>query len=192
MANINTPKVGKMRTPSAAELGEKFRWYLTLETSWWVSVYAICYRCQPSVALMQTKVGSAMIRHVGRWLQRAWPSRYDSISQSFARMYESPNGRTFGEWLLVNKVLAPVSFPMKLALANRIVNQRAALASAAGVAYVATEASRTEEADLTPEVEPAQILVRSVTNQMVQTLTVKQLTTHAVSSIAASPADKQD
>ena len=164
----------------AGELGDKFRTYVVLETSWWVTVYAVCYRWQPTILLMRTGWGSTAVRRAGAWLQRAWPSRYDGIAKAANRVYDSPNGRTFAEWALINKVLAPVSFPAKLALANRIVNQRAALA-ASGAAIIALEAAKTEktsEPDLVPDQDPAadpvQTIVRSVSAQ-VQTATTATL-----------------
>ena len=131
-------------------LGEKFRTYVVLETSWWVGLYVTCWRFKPTVALMQTQWGAMAVRRAGSWLQRAWPSRYESIVKAADRVYGSKNGRAFGEWLLINKVLAPVSFPAKLALANRIVNQRAAIA-AAGAVIVAASPEAVNEPDLTPE-----------------------------------------
>ena len=143
--------------------------YVALETSWWVALYGICYRFQPTVGLMRTEWGSIAVRRVGGWLKQAWPARYDGIVKAADRVYTSPNGRTFGEWLLVNKVLAPVSFPMKLALANRIVNQRVALASAAGAALVAAEAAHSPEPDLDAGTAPLQnLIVRGLTKQMAQ------------------------
>jgi hypothetical protein len=148
----------------------QFRTYMVLETSWWVGVYAICFRWQPTVLLMQTSWGGLAVRRAGAWLQRAWPSRYDSIAKSAERVYASPNGRTFGEWMLINKILAPVSFPAKLALANRIVNQRAALAgagAAGATALIAVDAAAAAEPDLSTKTveEPKERAVRTISAQ---------------------------
>jgi hypothetical protein len=134
----------------AAGWGEKFQTYLILETTWWVSWYAICYRFRPTVRLMQTELGSRAVHRAGRWLQRMWPSRYQNIAAASARAYESPNGRTFGEWLLINKVLSPVSFPLKVAMANRIVNQRQLAHVPSNSSYLASIASPTADSDLEP------------------------------------------
>ena len=115
---------------SGDTMGEKFRTYFAIETAWWVGVYAICYRFQPTIALMRTGTGRAAVHRAGEWLQRMWPSRYESIAKASERGFASPNGRTFGEWVLINKVLAPFSFPLKLAAANRIVNQKRAAVAA--------------------------------------------------------------
>lgn len=116
--------VGGGGSRDASTVGEKFRTYLALESVWWVGMYAICFRYKPTMAIMRTDAGSAVVQRAGRWLQGVWPSRYESIAAASTKVYTSPNGRTFGEWLLINKVLSPVSFPVKVAVANRIVNQR--------------------------------------------------------------------
>ena len=68
-----------------------------------------------------------------------------------------------------------VSFPAKLALANRIVNQRAALANAAGAAgvaaLVASEPSRASEPDLTPDAVEDTV-VRSISKSTIVASTV--------------------
>ena len=151
-----------MPSISPTGMGDKFRTYLALETSWWVALYAICFRYQPTVAIMKTPTGSAAVQRVGGWLRRVWPSRYEKISAAAANVYTSPNGRTFGEWLLINKVLAPVSFPAKLALANRIVNQRAALATAGAAALAVAQSA---EPDLTDMVSPINVVIRTVSSQ---------------------------
>jgi hypothetical protein len=115
---------------SGDTMGEKLRTYFAIETAWWVGVYAICYRFQPTIAIMRTGAGRAAVHRAGEWLQRMWPSRYESIAKASERGFASPNGRTFGEWLLINKILAPFSFPLKLAAANRIVNQKRAAVAA--------------------------------------------------------------
>lgn len=115
---------------SGDTMGEKLRTYFAIETAWWVGVYAICYRFQPTIAIMRTGAGRAAVHRAGEWLQHMWPSRYESIAKASERGFASPNGRTFGEWLLINKILAPFSFPIKLAAANRIVNQKRAAVAA--------------------------------------------------------------
>jgi len=140
---------------ATAELADKFKTYLALETSWWVAVYAVCYRFQPTVAVMRTEWGVAAVRGAGAWLERVWPTRYHSIAGAAQRVYASQNGRTVSEWLLVNKVLSPVSFPVKLALANRIVNQRAALAGAAGATLAAAQSVTSEPLGVACELQAA-------------------------------------
>ena len=49
-------------------------------------------------------------------------------------MYSNPKGRTFAEFVLVNKVLAPVSFPTKIWIAHKIVKRRENAAAAAAAA----------------------------------------------------------
>jgi len=153
--------------PTGEGFGEKFRTYVVLETSWWVAVYAICYQFKPTVLIMQTGWGNAAVRRAGAWLKQSWPSRYDGIAKAADRVYTSPNGRTFGEWMLINKILAPVSFPAKFALANRIVNQRAALASVGAVsAVVAADVSTCGEPDLVPEAVPD--VVRTLSRKAIE------------------------
>merc|ERR1712087_421129 len=107
--------------------GQKFQAYFVLEFLIWLpGVYAVCYRFQPSVRMVQTRWGSQLVQGMSSALQKYTPSWHSSIAKLSSRVYGSPNGRATAEWLLVNKVLAPVSFPTKLWLAHRIVEKRAA------------------------------------------------------------------
>ena len=103
----------------------QFKMYAVLQSSWWLGTYVICYRFQPTILLMQTSWGSRAVHWAGGWLQRWAPSRYESIAKLSARVYGSPNGRTIGEWVLINKAISPITFPGMLGLANVIVNRRA-------------------------------------------------------------------
>lgn len=105
--------------------GAKIKMYAVLQSSWWAGTYVICYRFQPTILLMQTSWGSRVVHWAGGWLQRVAPSRYESIAKLSARVYGSPNGRTVGEWVLINKAISPVVLPGLLGLANLIVNRRA-------------------------------------------------------------------
>ena len=60
---------------------------------------------------------------MGGWLQRWVPSQYEKVARLSSRVYTSDKGRTTAEWLLLNKVLAPVALPSKIFLANYIVNK---------------------------------------------------------------------
>ena len=110
--------------PSLDGVGDKFGVFIGLQGAWWVASYAVCYRYSPTTLLMRTSTGSQAVHGMGAWLQRVWPSRYESIVKMSERAYGSKNGRTLGEFLLINKALSPVVFPMLIASSNHIVNKR--------------------------------------------------------------------
>ena len=143
-----------MKLPSPDTMGDKFKTYLMIQTTWWVGVYALCYRYQPTRLVMQTPLGRSTVTHVGGWLQRVWPSRYKSIAAASEKVYTSPNGRTFGEWLLINKLAAPVALPFHIGLANHLVNRRKAVEEAstiAGSAMALAAAGEPVGPDLQPD-----------------------------------------
>ena len=99
--------------------GEKFKVYAAFEVGIWLpGLFALCYCYQPSVRFVRTRVGGAVMQSIGAWLRRYVPSQYEKIAALSQRTYGSPKGRTTAEWLLLNKVLSPVSLPSKLFLAN--------------------------------------------------------------------------
>ena len=99
--------------------GEKFKVYAAFEVGIWLpGLFALCYCYQPSVRFVRTRVGGAVVQSIGAWLRRYVPSQYEKIAALSQRAYGSPKGRTTAEWLLLNKVLSPVSLPSKLFLAN--------------------------------------------------------------------------
>ena len=99
--------------------GEKFKVYAAFEVGIWLpGLFALCYCYQPSVRFVRTRVGGAAVQSMGAWLRRYVPSQYEKIAALSQRAYGSPKGRTTAEWLLLNKVLSPVSLPSKLFLAN--------------------------------------------------------------------------
>ena len=65
------------------------------------------------------------MRGAGAWLQRIWPSRYESIAQLGNRVLKSPNGRTTSEFVLLNKAFSPAVFPLLVAAASALVDRRA-------------------------------------------------------------------
>ena len=107
--------------------GETFKAYVAIEALVWLpGLYLLCYRYRPTVRFIETKAGGDLVRTVGEWLQRNVPSQHAKVVKLSAGVYGSPNGRTFAEWMLLNKVLAPVSLPTKFMVANSIANRRAA------------------------------------------------------------------
>ena len=99
--------------------GEKFKVYAAFEVGIWLpGLFALCYCYQPTVRFVRTRFGIAAVQSIGAWLRRYTPSQYEKIAALSERAYGSPKGRTTAEWLLLNKVLSPVSLPSKLFLAN--------------------------------------------------------------------------
>ena len=56
-----------------------------------------------------------------------------------------------GEWLLINKVLSPVSFPLKIALANTLVNRRRAAAVSSSSVLTLTP-SAADQLEVEPDI----------------------------------------
>ena len=137
--------------PSFEGMGEKFRVYIFLQGAWWVGSYAVCYHCSPTILLMQTSAGRRAAHGLGAWLQRVWPSRYESIAKTSERAYGSTNGRAFGEFLLINKVLSPVMFPVLIATADKIVEQRRHVIEAAGFVTIRLPTVHSDPAGLPTE-----------------------------------------
>lgn len=143
------------------ELGEKFRTYLQLQVAWWMGSYGICYQFQPTTKVVETNWGAAAVDYAGAWLQRMWPARHESIVNASKRVYTSPNGRTLAEFMLLNKVLAPLVFPFLVATANSIVNRRQ-IARLAPVGFAAS----TVEPDLVASREPVAHVARTLTERI--------------------------
>ena len=49
-------------------------------------------------------MGAMAARRLSEWLEQWAPSWHAGVAKLGARVYGSPNGRTFVEWLLLNKV----------------------------------------------------------------------------------------
>eukprot|EP00320_Phaeocystis_rex_P014211 CAMPEP_0119080570 /NCGR_PEP_ID=MMETSP1178-20130426/112599_1 /TAXON_ID=33656 /ORGANISM="unid sp, Strain CCMP2000" /LENGTH=190 /DNA_ID=CAMNT_0007063187 /DNA_START=26 /DNA_END=598 /DNA_ORIENTATION=+ len=122
--------------------GEKFKVYAALEVGIWLpGLFALCYHCQPAVRFVRTRFGGAFVQSIAKYLRHATPSQYEKIAKLGAKAYGSPKGRTTAEWLLLNKVLSPVSLPAKIFLANWIVDKQSQqLAASAAVSVQATAA----------------------------------------------------
>lgn len=113
-----------MGRPSSSET---FKAYVFIEVLVWLpGLYLLCYRYRPTIRFVETQAGRDLVRRVGEWLQRKVPSQHAKVVKLSEGLYGSPNGRTFAELALLNKVLAPVTLPTKFMLAHLIANQRAA------------------------------------------------------------------
>ena len=117
--------------------GKKLTAYLIIESVWLPALYLACYRYRPAVRFVETPLGKKVVQRASVWLNRAAPSWHERVAQLSARIYGAPHGRTFAEWLLVNKLLTPVALPVKIWLAHRIVEQRNAADAAANAAAAA-------------------------------------------------------
>lgn len=113
-------------------LGLKVRYYIALESTWQVALYAVCYRYRPTILVMQSERARAVATRVGEWMKR-W--NWGTVSKMGANVYNSPWKLALAEWTIINKLAAPVSFPTKIyaahLLANRTVQKREHQASAA-------------------------------------------------------------
>lgn len=73
---------------------------------------------------MDSEAGAMAVRKSSEFLEQWAPSWHASIAKLSARVYGSPSGRTLAEWILLNKILAPISFPTKMWFAHQIVERR--------------------------------------------------------------------
>lgn len=127
----------------AEEWGATFKVYLVIECGIWLPCcYAACYWFAPTIRLMNTPFGRRSVERSSAWLSKNTPSWHATLAKLAGRIEGAPASRAFGEWALINKVLAPVSFPTKMWIARRIVNRRdQAAAAAAAAAANATDSS---------------------------------------------------
>lgn len=114
--------------------GEKFKVYLFIECGIWLpGCYLACYRFAPTMKLMQTTSGKRAVEACSAWLSRVVPSWHKKLVELAGKIEGAPMSRAFGEWALVNKVLAPVNFPFKMWIAHKIVQRRRANEEAATI-----------------------------------------------------------
>ena len=105
--------------------GDKFKAYLVIEFGIWLpACWLACYRFQPTVLLMQTAWGRNGVAKTSSFIQRWVPSWHTSIKNLASKIHGAPMARATGEWALINKVLAPVNFPLKMWIAHKFVQKK--------------------------------------------------------------------
>lgn len=110
--------------------GEKFRVYVFIELGIWLPIcFATCYRYQPTMMFMRTATGKAIVERTGSVLLRVSPRFHASLATLAGKIEGAPIGRSLAEWALINKVLAPINFPLKFWLAHKWVEYRKSLAN---------------------------------------------------------------
>ena len=103
----------------------QFKVYLLIEGGLWLpACYLCCYRFQPTLRLMASPLGRRAVARSGAAIERYAPSWHASLVRLASKIEGAPATRAFGEWALINKVLAPVGFPTKMWIAHRIVEWR--------------------------------------------------------------------
>lgn len=108
--------------------GEKFKIYLLIECGAWLpACYIFCYRFQPTIRFMATPAGRAVVARSGAFLEQWLPSWHASVVKLASKIEGAPRTRAFGEWALINKIMAPVGFPTKMWIAHKIVERRKAM-----------------------------------------------------------------
>ena len=108
----------------------QFKWYLLIEGGIWLpACYFCCYRFQPTMRFMASPTGRALVMRSSTFLERWAPSWRASIAKLASKIEGAPATRAFGEWALINKILAPIGFPTKMWIAHKIVERRRALVS---------------------------------------------------------------
>ena len=103
----------------------QFKAFVLIEVVFWLpALYLACYRFQPTVRFVETPTGQRVVSRASELLERYTPRWYSDIARLGARVYGSSRGRSFAEFLLLNKVLAPVALPAKLWLAHEAVERQ--------------------------------------------------------------------
>ena len=103
----------------------QFKTYVGIEVLiWFPGLYAACYTLQPTVRIVSTQLGARAVKASSEWLLQKAPKWHASIAKLSTRVYGGPHKRAFAEWVLLNKVLAPVSFPTKLWIAHKVVERQ--------------------------------------------------------------------
>ena len=103
----------------------QFKVYLLIEGGLWLpACYLCCYRFQPTLRLMASPLGRRAVERSGAAIERYAPSWHASIVRLASKIEGAPATRAFGEWALINKILAPIGFPTKMWIAHRIVEWR--------------------------------------------------------------------
>ena len=110
----------------------QFKVYLVIEGLIWLPCcYMACYRFQPTIRFMASPVGRRFVSRTGAALERWTPSWHGSLVKLASKIEGAPASRAFGEWALINKILAPVGFPTKMWIAHKVVESRKALTTEA-------------------------------------------------------------
>ena len=105
----------------------QFKVYLLIEGGIWLpACYVFCYRFQPTIRFMASPQGRAVVARSSAVLERWAPSWHASIVKFASKIEGAPATRAFGEWALLNKVLAPIGFPTKMWIAHKVVEMRKA------------------------------------------------------------------
>jgi hypothetical protein len=120
------------------KVGLKVRYYIALESTWHVCLYAACWRYRPTVLVMESPRGRAMVHRVGDFLTR-W--RWNTFSKVGANLYNTKWKRALAEWTIINKIAAPVSFPVKIYVAHLLAKRSERLAAETQAAQPHTSAS---------------------------------------------------
>lgn len=113
------------------KVGLKVRYYIALESTWHVCLYAACWRYRPTVLVMESPRGRAMVHRVGEFLTR-W--RWNTFSKVGANVYNSQWKRALAEWTIINKIAAPISFPVKIYVAHLLAKRSERLSAEAQAA----------------------------------------------------------
>jgi len=98
-----------------SKVGLKVRYYIALESTWHVLLYATCWRYRPTVLVMESARGRAIVSRVSETLTR-W--NWNTFSKMGANVYNSQWKRALAEWTIINKIAAPISFPVKIYMAH--------------------------------------------------------------------------
>ena len=103
----------------------QFKVYLLIEGGIWLpACYIFCYRFQPTIRFMASPQGRAFAHRSGAVLERWTPSWHAGVIKLASKIKGAPATRAFGEWALINKVMAPFGFPAKMWIAHKIVEAR--------------------------------------------------------------------
>jgi len=97
-------------------------------------------------------------------LLRWSPKLHQSVTKMSSNVYGGTHKRALAEWVLFNKVLAPVSFPIKIWVAHKIVESHKAankVSEAGGSPSEAAVAAVTEAVSASSQTAEAAIAARA-------------------------------
>ena len=119
------------------------KYYAFIEICLWLpTTWIICNRFQPAIRFYSNETGREIVHRGAAVLERWAPSTHTKLSGLAQRVYGSPNGRTTAEWLLINKVVSPVAFPIKMGLGHLWAERSKVAAAAAAKPVTKPEEAR--------------------------------------------------
>jgi len=126
MATTPDSEDGKTRLPSLQEqIQQSLGFYVAIESTWHVALYAACYRYRPFVLLSKTAAGKQTLTRLQNWrgssqsggTSNAWSAMQRGI-KAIPLRHPQRAVVALSEWFFFNKVIGIPLFPTKVLLAG--------------------------------------------------------------------------